>query len=287
MIETGIYEQIINSLFKSKIESADDSAFFIENKKIGREEAATILSRYLFLKLAEQGFRVEASALTPKESKMALMLYYDMFDAAGRFESLQQMFDAFAADRLLVEEMKETVYEMRERCVAPEKEDNSALAFSMPLKVHGVYTKAQLQVAIGTNLINRKSSSREGCERNYDLGIEAMYVDIIKDREEGSNTNYNDFALDRQAFHWETQNSVSPQSAIGQKYINKELHMLLFVRQQATVPEDKSRRMGYIYLGEVDLVSYEGSRPMRIVWRLRTPMAESTYSFAAKFKALG
>ena len=43
MIETGIYEQIINSLFKSKIESADDSAFFIENKKIGREEAATIL----------------------------------------------------------------------------------------------------------------------------------------------------------------------------------------------------------------------------------------------------
>ena len=162
MIETGIYEQIINSLFKSKIESADDSAFFIENKKIGREEAATILSRYLFLKLAEQGFRVEASALTPKESKMALMLYYDMFDAAGRFESLQQMFDAFAADRLLVEEMKETVYEMRERCVAPEKEDNSALAFSMPLKVHGVYTKAQIQVAIGTNLINRKSSSREG-----------------------------------------------------------------------------------------------------------------------------
>ena len=239
------------------------------------------------LKLAEQGFRVEASALTPKESKMALMLYYDMFDAAGRFESLQQMFDAFAADRLLVEEMKETVYEMRERCVAPEKEDNSALAFSMPLKVHGVYTKAQIQVAIGTNLINRKSSSREGCERNYDLGIEAMYVDIIKDREEGSNTNYNDFALDRQAFHWETQNSVSPQSAIGQKYINKELHMLLFVRQQATVPEDKSRRMGYIYLGEVDLVSYEGSRPMRIVWRLRTPMAESTYSYAAKFKALG
>ena len=48
MIETGIYEQIINSLFKSKIESADDSAFFIENKKIGREEAATILSRYLY-----------------------------------------------------------------------------------------------------------------------------------------------------------------------------------------------------------------------------------------------
>ncbi len=239
------------------------------------------------LKLAEQGFRVEASALTPKESKMALMLYYDMFDTAGRFESLQQMFDAFAADSLLVEEMKEIVYEMRERCVAPEKEDNSALAFSMPLKLHGVYTKAQIQVAIGTNHINRKSSSREGCERNYDLGIEAMYVDIIKDREEGSNTNYNDFALDRQAFHWETQNSVSPQSAIGQKYINKELHMLLFVRQQATVPEDKSRRMGYIYLGEVDLVSYEGSRPMRIVWRLRTPMAESTYSFAAKFKALG
>lgn len=63
--------------------------------------------------------------------------------------------------------------------------------------------------------------------------------------------------------------------------------MLLFVRQQATAPEDKYRTMGYTYLGEVRLKSWEGSRPMRIVWELLTPMADSTFGFAAKYKAIG
>ncbi len=239
------------------------------------------------IKVVKRRFRIQTSSLSVIENKMALMLYYDMFDAAGRFDSVQQMFDAFSTDNLLMDEMMEVISELRERCCAPEKDDNSVFAFTMPLKVHGIYTKSQIQVAIGTSTINRKSPSREGCERNKPLHLEAMYVDIIKDREEGSSTNYNDFAINRDEFHWETQNSVSPQSPIGQNYIQQKQHMLLFVRQQATMPEDKNRRMGYIYLGEVDLISCEGTRPMQIVWKLRTPMSESTYSYAAKFKAIG
>ena len=237
--------------------------------------------------LAQTGFSVREEALSPIERKMALMFYYDVFDSAGRFSCIQEMFDTLAKDHLFVGELKEVMDELCERCSALEKDDNSAYALIMPLKVHGIYTKSQIQVAIETSTINKKSSSREGCERNKALNLEAMYVDIIKDREEGSTTNYNDFALSRNEFHWETQNTVSPQTPVGQNYINKTQHMLLFIRQQATIPEDKRRRMGYIYLGEVDLVSCKGARPMQIVWKLRTPMAESAFGFAAKFKAIG
>lgn len=238
-------------------------------------------------KLAKSRFKIAESSLNNKEAKMALMLYYDLFETAGRFDTLQAMFDALAKDDIFIDELLEVINVLRENCEAPEKNDNSALSFLMPLKLHGIYTKAQIQVAIETSTLQKKSSSREGCERNKALNLEAMYVDIIKDREEGSNTNYNDFAQSRDVFHWETQNSISPQSTTGINYIQQKQHMLLFVRQQAKAPEDKNRTMGYIYLGEVDLVQWTGSRPMQIVWRLRTPMSESTFGFAAKYKALG
>lgn len=63
-------------------------------------------------------------------------------------------------------------------------------------------------------------------------------------------------------------------------------HMLLFVRQQAIHP-DYPCRMGFTHLSEVDLKSFEGSRPMQIVWKLSTPMSEATYAFSSQHKAIG
>ena len=36
--------------------------------------------------------------------------------------------------------------------------------------------------------------------------------------------------------------------------------------------EDTLGKMPYLFLGEADYVSHEGSRPVSIVWRLRTPI---------------
>ena len=97
--------------------------------------------------------------------------------------------------------------------------------------------------------------SREGVERNKSMNVEAMYVDIIKNREEGSSTNYDDHALTNDVFQWDTQNKVSPDSPIGQNYIHQRQNTLLFVRQQSEFPEDKNRTMGYVYLGETTTTS--------------------------------
>jgi hypothetical protein len=42
-----------------------------------------------------------------------------------------------------------------------------------------------------------------------------MYVDIIKDREIGDSTNYDDHALSSDLFQWDTQNQVSPNTPTG------------------------------------------------------------------------
>jgi hypothetical protein len=113
-----------------------------------------------------------------------------------------------------------------------------------------------------------------------------MFVDIIKDREEGSNTNYNDFAINETLVNWETQNSVSPTSQAGKNYINETQTILLFVRQQKKFPEDINRTMGFTYLGEVNLVRWQGAKPIEIVWRLKTPMPASVLNYA-KHRAVG
>ena len=167
---------------------------------------------------------------------------------------------------------------------AYEKEDNSMLS-DFPLKLHGVYTKAQIQVAIGTSTLKRKSPSREGVERNKDLKLEAMFVDIIKNREEGSTTNYDDKALSPYLFQWDTQNSVSPDTNVGKAYINQTQTMLLFVREQNTFADDKTRTMGYVYLGRVTLNNWEyknlGTRyQMQIIWNMIEPIPGSVMNFA-------
>lgn len=233
--------------------------------------------------LAARHFRVSEGLLSEKERKMALMLYYDLYIGAGEYDSLQDMFNRLAGDDIFVNEVLQLMDTFMARCNALELADNSVFSDSFPLKLHGIYTKAQIQVAIETSTLSKMSSSREGCERNVMQGkpMEAMFVDIIKDREEGSSTNYKDFAQSNLKFHWETQNKVRQASATGQSYINGEREMLLFVRKQRNAAEDKYRTLGYVYLGAVKLEHYEGNKPMQIVWKLKTPMPGEVYEYAA------
>ena len=243
-------------------------------------------SYFSFLEqLAIKRFNVNVQSMNVVEQQMALMLYYDMFQEAGRYTSLQGMFNDLSEDDLFCEEMTELTVLLKNRCEAYEMSDNSSI-MNMPIKLHGIYTKDQIFVALGTSTLDKKSSCREGVERNKRLNVEAMFVDIIKDRDEDSNTNYNDFAINESLFNWETQNKVSPTSQAGKNYINETQTMLLFVRQQDSFPEDKGRTMGFTYLGVVKLVKWQGARPMEIVWQLKTPMPASMLKIA-KHRAIG
>lgn len=245
-------------------------------------------SYFSFIKtLADKRFKVKENTLNTIERKRALMFYYDVFQDANKYASMQAMFDDLSKDQVFVDELQSLIPLLIDRCEALEKEDNSAIRADMPLKLHGIYTKDEIFASIGTSTLTRKSPCREGVERNKDLSLEAMFVDIIKDREEGSNTNYNDFAQSREMFNWETQNSVSPTTPSGQNYINRTNTMLLFVRKQSDHPDDKQRTMGYVYLGEVDMVNWSGSRPMQILWKLKTLMPASVFSYAGKYVAIG
>ena len=292
----NVYQVPLNKLYKdrtwnlllckSEMET-EESKFNAElSRAVFRKWLATdSYSYFSFIqKIAQADFKIRVSKLTPVERKMLLMLYYDLFENAGCYTTLQEMVDELSTDKHFCNELKEVINILLQNTHAYEKEDNSTLS-DFPLKVHGVYTKAQIQAAIGTSTLERKSPAREGAERNKDLKLEAMFVDIIKDREEGSTTNYDDKALSPHLFQWDTQNSVSPETNVGKAYINQTQTMLLFVREQKNFADDKNRTMGYVYLGRVTLNKWEyknlGTRwQMQILWNMIEPIPGSVMHFA-------
>lgn len=77
------------------------------------------------LRFADSGFKCDTTKFTELEQRYAVMLYYDLYDKAGSYTSIAQMFNDLASDVLFVQEFKEVVEYLKDKCVAPEKKDNS------------------------------------------------------------------------------------------------------------------------------------------------------------------
>lgn len=141
------------------------------------------------------------------------------------------------------------------------------------LKVHGRYTRNQVLVGLSETTLNYKATSREGVYRISDPNVELLFVTLEKGAGRFSpSTMYHDYFISEELFHWQSQNGTSPISSAGQSYIrqremNKEI--LLFVRE-ATEDEDKLR-MAFVFCGQLQYVSHEGSKPMSITWRMHMP----------------
>ena len=85
---------------------------------------------------------------------------------------------------------------------------------------------------------------------------------------------YDDYAIDDEYFHWQSQSGTSETSPTGQRYINHESlgsKVILFVRERKSV---NGITEPYYCLGTAKFVSYEGSKPMSIVWKLDNKMPE-------------
>jgi hypothetical protein len=116
------------------------------------------------------------------------------------------------------------------------------------------------------------------------LNTELLFVTLNKTEKHFSpTTSYHDYAISEDLFNWQSQNSTRPDSEKGQSYIHhKKLGktLILFVREQTT--DEYSRTMGFINLGPVSFVKYEGSQPMNITWKLEHKLPLSIWKEAAK-----
>jgi superfamily II DNA or RNA helicase len=214
--------------------------------------------------------------------EMLTMLHYDFWQDAGGFESLAESIKSIGSNPILVEEMIEVLELLIDRI--DYLEYDIKLDYLQPLKVHSRYTKDQILAAFGENRFDKKSSNREGVLYIPAKNSELLFVTLEKTEEKYSPTTmYEDYALNENLFHWQTQNSARPDRGRGLSYItHQENHknILLFVREKNK--DTLGNTMPYVFLGKVFYQSHYGSKPMSINWKLEKEIPAFLWKEIAK-----
>ena len=234
------------------------------------------------LKIAKQGFNISINDFNENQRTMLLMLYYDVWQNHGLFDSLEESIKTIGKNKILVKEIIEVLEILIDR--VDFKEIDIQLPYKQPLKVHARYTRDQILAAFGLSSLERKSPSREGVAENTDLNTELLFINLIKSEENFSPTTmYDDYAISETLFHWQSQNSSRPDIGKGLSYIKhqeKNMKILLFVREKAN--DEKGNTMGYVFIGEGIFKENEGEKPMNIKWELSEPMPNYLWKESAK-----
>jgi superfamily II DNA or RNA helicase len=234
------------------------------------------------LELARNQFRLTNATLDDNGRKMLTMLYYDVWQNPSLFTDIKEAIEAIGLNQVLVDEIIEVISLLDDKIDFIEKDID--LGYSQPLKIYSRYTREQIFAAFQMSTFDKKSSNREGIAFIEELNTEILLITLNKSEEDYSPTTlYNDFAINEYLFHWQSQNSASPEKGKGKSYIEQKENgkqILLFVREKND--DEYGNTMGYVFLGNATFISNEGSKPMSIKWQLSEPMPSYIWKDSAK-----
>jgi hypothetical protein len=227
-------------------------------------------------RIIHSGF--DPGSLDGEEELMLLMFHYDIWQNPGTelgFNTIRESVKTIGKNPVMTEEILEVTNYLISKIEIIEKSIDTG--FTFPLKVHSRYNRDQIMVALRLHTFEAASSNREGVARNAALNTEALLITLNKSEKEYSPTTmYDDYALNEYLFHWQSQNSTSPETATGLSYINHEetnKTILMFVREQNN--DEYGLTMSYVFLGEASFVKSAGAKPMNIEWKLKEAIPAS------------
>lgn len=159
--------------------------------------------------------------------------------------------------------------------VLPQK---AKLPYPCALEVYCNYSRDQIFAALG---LAKPNSVREGVKflHTQNSNVVTRDTDVFlvtlnkSEKEFSESTRYEDYSIDKNLFHWQSQNATAPESKTGQRYLNQRKTgsiVLLFVREQKKDPQGGSQN--YTFLGPAQIVRSYGSQPMTIIYKLDSPI---------------
>lgn len=260
-----IYEKELVSCIANKWLSTESSSYFQFIKKLIKDK-----------------FQISLNILNDEEKLMCIMFHYDFWQKEGGFDTIEGSIKEIGSNLSIVEEMEEAINILLDQVSVLEREIE--LPYKQPLRLHARYTRDQILSAFGLSTFEKRSSNREGAAENKYLNTELLFVDLLKAEEDFSPTTmYNDFAINEQKFHWETQNSARPDKGKGLSYIQHKEEgktILLFIREQKK--NEFKNTTGYVFIGKAEYESHNGSQPMSVNWNLEEPIPPYLWAASAK-----
>lgn len=216
---------------------------------------------------------VDFAKLSDIEKRMLQMLYVSIWlktvDDWNGDEVLTNLYSLSDSPVLLGELMELLQYNYERIDFIDSPVD---IGFDCPLDLHCTYTRDQILVALD---FMKPSTVREGVKWLPEIQTDVFFLTLNKaEKDYSPTTMYNDYSINSELFHWQSQSTTAENSPTGQRYIHhkeKGSKVLLFVREFKT-DRLSNGASAYTYLGTANYVKHTGSRPMNITWRLDHPI---------------
>lgn len=217
----------------------------------------------MLLRVGEQpaAYRAESEG----ERRLLQMLAYQIDAQHHQSGSGEAFLERLRASPLLCSELAELGEVLQARCrlshnPIPGLEDT-------PLALHGSYGIREILTAVGWLSAERRTPFRSGVLALHERKTELLFVTLDKREGYHERIAYHDYAISAERFHWQSQNSASPETKAGRRYLESPANgwsFQLFVRKCKGAP--------YRACGPVTLERAEGAKPMTIYWKLDVPL---------------
>jgi len=208
------------------------------------------------------------------------MLHYSLRGHTKEWRQLQASLNDIWSKPAVKAELRALLVVLRER--AKHVTHSLGLLKPIPLRVHARYTRDEIRAAIGDLRAEKPSSHQTGVHWSAVNKLDVFFVTLNKSAAHFSpSTQYRDYPISDRLFHWESQSATSTQSPTGRRYVsqgNGDTDVLLCVREVGK--DSRGVAVPFVCLGLADHVRHEGSRPIALTWRLRTPMPAAFYERA-------
>ncbi|TCO76041.1 DUF3427 domain-containing protein [Chromatocurvus halotolerans] len=150
------------------------------------------------------------------------------------------------------------------------------------LRLHAEYGSAEIKSLLDLATIDASGPTGVGAFHSQENRFYVNLVTFQKEEQDFSpTTRYEDYPISRTKLHWQSQSGTSQASQGGKGYIHfkeRGYVILFFARLKKRQGQETSP---FVFLGPVrDLLSYEGDRPISMVWELEHPMPAHLFEHA-------
>ena len=142
------------------------------------------------------------------------------------------------------------------------------------MELYGCYTREEIFTLAGRQTADvRMQGVASGAFNLPEYNTVLLFVTLNKSEKDFSpSTQYNDYLINENYFHWQSKNTDSHNNSGGRKYVEQSktgINIILFVR------EEKKDAFGntspFHCFGLVDYVSSHDDFPMNVKWKLHKP----------------
>ena len=142
------------------------------------------------------------------------------------------------------------------------------------LELYGCYTREEVFTLVGRQTAEVKmQGAASGAFNLPEHNAVLLFVTLNKSEKDFSpSTQYNDYLINEEYFHWQSKNTDSHYNSGGRKYVEQPktgIKIILFVREEKK--DGFGNTSPFHCFGLVDYISSHGDCPMNVKWKLHKP----------------